>query len=341
MSIRRAITGLGVSLGVAGICAFAAGSAAASVSAELSASLTPDRCGASTTVGFSAELGPRSDSEREPFLTGFKLYLPAGMTYGSPTLGLPICPRQTLEASGTSACPRNSRLGVGTVVLGPIPFADPAGTIYASVKTSAFIGSPHERDPSVLIYLDGQQPIYSQLVLGAELLAASGAFSDELDATFPLIPAFEGAPLVATDRITLTLGTNKLTLTKRVHHKLIHYHPHGISVPRSCPHGGFPFRAQFTFQDGENAEAFTTVPCPSREVEEQQRAVEAQEREEHERVVEEAQRKVQMEEREAKRLEANEHKEHERTQVRGSPPACACGPQARRVSGARSATLYD
>jgi hypothetical protein len=40
------------------------------------------------------------------------------------------------------------------------------------------------------------------------------------------------------------------------------YQPKGILLPRSCPRGGFPFSAQFTFLDGSTTSSQTTVRCP-------------------------------------------------------------------------------
>ena len=35
-----------------------------------------------------------------------------------------------------------------------------------------------------------------------------------------------------------------------------------ILVPRSCPAGGFPFAADFTFADGSTASESAAVACP-------------------------------------------------------------------------------
>jgi hypothetical protein len=59
----------------------------------------------------------------------------------------------------------------------------------------------------------------------------------------------------------LTLGGH-LTYYERVHGRTIAYHPAGIGLPRSCPRGGFPFGATFSFLDGQHASARTKVACP-------------------------------------------------------------------------------
>jgi hypothetical protein len=41
--------------------------------------------------------------------------------------------------------------------------------------------------------------------------------------------------------------------------------PFGVpATPSSCPRGGFPFVADFTFMDGTTATAKSNVPCPPR-----------------------------------------------------------------------------
>ena len=38
--------------------------------------------------------------------------------------------------------------------------------------------------------------------------------------------------------------------------------PGTVIVPRSCPPGGFPFAASFTFADHSTASASARLPCP-------------------------------------------------------------------------------
>ena len=36
-----------------------------------------------------------------------------------------------------------------------------------------------------------------------------------------------------------------------------------VLMPSSCPAGGFPFAAEFTYADGSVGEALATTPCPA------------------------------------------------------------------------------
>jgi hypothetical protein len=35
-----------------------------------------------------------------------------------------------------------------------------------------------------------------------------------------------------------------------------------VLVPPTCPAGGLPFTAEFTYADGSSGSALTTLPCP-------------------------------------------------------------------------------
>ena len=63
-------------------------------------------------------------------------------------------------------------------------------------------------------------------------------------------------------RLSTTLGPAHLTYYELVRGRYLPYHPKGIVLPRVCPRGGFRFAAHFTFEDGEHAQARTTVACP-------------------------------------------------------------------------------
>jgi hypothetical protein len=65
--------------------------------------------------------------------------------------------------------------------------------------------------------------------------------------------------------VQTTIGPSHLTYYKHVHGRRVAFRPRGVSVPERCPHGGFPFAAEFTFQDGSTATGVTTVPCPPRQ----------------------------------------------------------------------------
>jgi len=237
-----------------------AGAAAASERATLHASFSPDRLGASTTISFGFQLST-AEGLAPPPLSSLDLRLPAGIDFATTTLGLAICQPAALQAKGPGGCPANSRLGSGSALV-EVPFG--AGSGHEVPEIQALMGPPHDGNDVVLFYANGQSPVIAQLVFSAELLPAFGAFGSQLAAQVPAVASVPGGPDVSLVSVRSTIGPSRLTYYRRSHGRLVAFHPRGVSVPERCPRGGFPFSAQFGFQDGSSAGASTTVPCPPR-----------------------------------------------------------------------------
>jgi hypothetical protein len=79
-----------------------------------------------------------------------------------------------------------------------------------------------------------------------------------------LISSVPGGADVSIVRVQTTIGPAGLTYYRHRHGRRVPFHPRGVAVPEHCPHGGFPFAAQFTFQDGSGTSASTTAPCSPR-----------------------------------------------------------------------------
>lgn len=232
--------------------------APASEQASLHASFTPDRLGASTTIAFGFHL-QTTEGLAPPPLTGIVLHMPAGMNYTLTTLGLAICQPAVLQAKGINGCPPNSRLGSGNALV-EVPFGTGSGHEIPEVQ--AVVGPPNNGNMVVLFYANGQTPVFAQLVFQGEILPDGGPFGSQLATTVPLIPSVPNGPDVSVVEVNSTIGPNGLTYYKHVHGRRESFHPLGIGVPEHCPRSGFPFSASFTFQDGSQASASTTVPCP-------------------------------------------------------------------------------
>jgi hypothetical protein len=238
----------------------AASAVAAGVSeqASLSAGFSPDRLGQSTTISFGFHL-QTSEGTAPPPLQSVVLQMPAGMNYTLTTLGLAICQPAVLQAQGPKGCPPNSRLGAGSALV-EVPFGTGSGHEVPEVQ--AVVGPPKEGNMVVLFYANGQTPVFAQLEFTGEVLPDSGLFGSKLATSVPLIPSVPNGPDVSVVSVNATIGPAGLTYYKHSHGHLVSFHPLGIGVPEHCPSGGFPFHASFAFQDGSQASASTTVPCP-------------------------------------------------------------------------------
>lgn len=227
--------------------------------ATLHASFTPDRLEASTTIAFGFHVQTTTGLAPPP-MTSVVLHMPAGMNYTLTTLGLAICQPAVLQSKGVTGCPPNSRLGSGNALV-EVPFGTGSGHEIPEIQ--AVSGPPTSGgDMVVLFYANGQTPVFAQLVFDGEVLPDSSPFGTKLSTSVPLIPSVPNGPDVSIIEVNATIGPSGLTYYKHVHGRLVAFHPLGIGVPERCPRGGFPFSATFTFQDGSQTSASTTVPCP-------------------------------------------------------------------------------
>jgi hypothetical protein len=259
MSRCRTLTVVAAAATLLGGCLWAPAAGAVTESATLQASFTPDQLGAGTTIGFGFHIAT-AEGGAPPPLTDIKLHMPAGMDYTATTLGLAICQPEALLAKGLTGCPNNSRLGSGSAFV-EVPFGTGSGHELPEVQ--ALMGPPTPNSNiDVLFYANGQTPVYAQLVFKGELLPSVGRFGSELNTAIPPIQSVPNGPDVSIISVEATIGPNHLTYYKHVHGRRVPFHPIGIAVPVQCPSGGFPFGAEFNFQDGSSTTAATTVPCP-------------------------------------------------------------------------------
>jgi hypothetical protein len=238
----------------------AASAAATTETATLHAAFSPDRLGASTTISFGFRVAT-SEGLAPPPMTSLDLRMPAGIDYTSTTLGLAICQPAALLARGLAGCSPNSRVGYGSAFV-EVPFGVNAGTEIPELQ--ALMGPPHNGNIVVLFYANGLAPVYAQLVFSGEVLPDSGSFGSRLATTVPLVESVPLGSDVSIVSAQATIGPSRLTYYRHRHGRLVPFQPVGVSVPESCPRGGFPFLAEFGFQDGGHATASTTVPCPPR-----------------------------------------------------------------------------
>ncbi len=242
------------------VCCALPATAGAAQTATLQTSFSPDRLGASTTIGFGFQIANPDGGLPAP-LSSLSLRLPTGIDYLTTTLGLAICQPANLLARGVAGCSPNSRLGFGSALV-EVPFGTGSGHEIPEIQ--ALMGPPNPSNGNivVLFYANGQSPVYAQIVFQGELVSGSETLGGSLNAAVPLIPSVPNGPPVSILKVESTIGPSHLTYYKYVHGKRVPFHPRGVSVPLSCPRGGFQFSATFGFTDGTSAVAKSVVPCP-------------------------------------------------------------------------------
>jgi hypothetical protein len=242
------------------ICASLPVTALAGPAVHLKATLTPERLGQGTTIGFHFQI-EASDGRVPPPLTGVGLLYPNNLGIALSGLGLETCSQATLEALGASGCPADSVMGSGSA-LAEVPIGPEGVTEGASI--TVLRAPDQEGHIALFLYTESKTPVLSQLVLPSLLLPASPPFGGRLFINVPLVPTVPGGADVSVLQISSTLGPENLTYTEVVHRRVVHYRPKGILLPDRCPRGGFAFAATLSFLDGSHTSAHTTVPCPHR-----------------------------------------------------------------------------
>lgn len=230
----------------------------ATQTATLNVKLIPEQLGEGTTILFDFNINTPDGQPPAP-LTDMALLYPANIGLVTSGLGLATCQPATLERLGPEGCPPDSLMGYGTA-LAEIDFS--SEPIQETGRITTWMGPLENGHIQLLFNAEGQTPVNAQFIFTAVLSEAPAPYGGALDTTIPIIPSAPEAPDVAVTQMRDTLGPKDITYIQTYHHKRIAYHPVGLRLPETCPHGGFPFAATFTFLDGSHTQTTTTVPCP-------------------------------------------------------------------------------
>lgn len=239
-------------------CAFLPSTAGAAQTVRLGAALTPERLGAGTTIAFSFTVSTTTGQVPSP-LVGVNLLYPANLGIATSGLGLATCSTAILEELGPEGCPSESQMGYGSGLV-EVPFGPEI--LQEAATTRVFMAQLNQGHLGLVFWAVGASPVAAQIVFPGLVLPAPNPYGGELSTTIPLVPTLPGAPDAAVVKLSTTIGPEHLTYYERVRGRYLPYHPRGIVLPRTCPHGGFKFAASFTFQDTTHASARTAVPCP-------------------------------------------------------------------------------
>ena len=253
-----------------------AASARGATTATMTARFTPDRPGASTSVTVTMNFAGAAGALPAP-LSEIVVHTPAGM--GVSTAGLAACPIARLQANDPSACPVDTLVGWGTTsvaaLLGTSMFNETA-------QLGAYLGLPQDGHTLVNFFAVGRTPVQESLLFHGVLEGDAAPYGNELVVNVPAISTVPGGPNASVVSFTTTLGAPNIQFPRTVVRRVVvveHVDGRvrrvtrlqkrrelvpvkGITVPRSCPAGGFPFAADFTFQDGSTYTAHAAAPCP-------------------------------------------------------------------------------
>ncbi len=247
---------------VAVLLIFSSSSALAKQTARLEVSFSPERLGEPTTIYFGftiSSVGPNAPAA----LTNVGVSLPDEMGIAASGLGLENCIASRLEARGPEGCPSNARMGRG-IATAQIPIG--GETVSESAEIELFSAPVKDGHLAMLVYANATSPVWAQLVFPVTVIPALAPFGENIDTNIPLVPSLPGGPDVAVTHFHASIGSasgpGHFVYHELVRGRGISYVPRGLILPSRCPSNGFPFEAQFSFQDQTSATARTNVPCP-------------------------------------------------------------------------------
>jgi hypothetical protein len=239
------------------LSAWAPAAASASPTAKLKVQFLPNRLGHGTSVEFGVRISTTNGEVPSP-LSELDMHYPSTLGFAVSGLGLATCSRAKLEALGATSCPANSHMGRGSVIVA-IPFGPEVVEEEARVTV---VRAPQEGRVALLFYAEGEEPVAADIAFTGLLSEGATSGSESILVNVPLVEGLPEGPDVSVVELHATFGPLGLTYLERVRGKFVAYKPRGILLPNHCPHGGFPFAADFAFLDGSRATATTRVPCP-------------------------------------------------------------------------------
>ncbi len=247
----RGARALLAALALLGCAAIPVAAAEGATSASIRPSFAPDRLGASTafTVAFhfsGEEEGARGEEGVPAPVSSIVVHLPSGL--GVDVRGVKTCPVARLRQKGAAGCPSGSQVGRGSATLEVHAGSE---TIPEQATVWAFRGPDVGGRSAIEILGQGNTPLQEQTLSTAVLQPDSPPYGSKLVVSVPPIPTLVFEPNASFISLSLTIGSGGG-----------HAGAGTITVPHSCPSGGFPLAAAFVFADHSSTEAMASVPCP-------------------------------------------------------------------------------
>jgi hypothetical protein len=178
-------------------------------------------------------------------LTGMAFYAPAGVKVIPK--GFIDCGQSALETDGAAGCPNNSSAGPTGEGLGVVSFG--GDRVNEKVTIQDFFAP----NGGLTFYVEGRTPAYFQVLEKAQWTTASAPYGPKLLIEVPLVETVPGA-----DDASILSFKVKVGAAYRKSGKTVSY----LTLPKKCPRGGAPLKAEFKFMSGETVTVADKQPCP-------------------------------------------------------------------------------
>jgi len=194
-------------------------------------------------------------------LIGVNVSLPSGSVIHSQ--GFKTCSKEVLEKEGAPACV-GKKASAGPVgrTLGVVAFGD------ERVPEETELYSFFTPTGGLMFFADGHSPVSLEIISNAHYVNLHGGagFGPKLISEVPLVVTVPGAPDASVESISVKVGA---AYGPKNNPKKDTYYGR---MPKKCPKGGFPIKAELTFAPhaeatlpGAGTETVTTTykaPCP-------------------------------------------------------------------------------
>jgi hypothetical protein len=217
---------------------------------------TPDRLGAAANLSIAANFASSADVPPSP-IDRLTLYGPVGL--GIQAQGAGTCTEAVLERRGPAGCPADSRVGFGG---GVAVLALPGQLVREPFTLDFFFAPPDHGRLRLLAYASGVSPVGASLVVVAKEIPAPRPYGLGFSVQVPPVLTIPGAEYASVESAFATIGASDVAYYKTVEGRRRLVHVKGLTVPRTCPFGGFPTRATVEFADGALFTVDPAIPCP-------------------------------------------------------------------------------
>jgi hypothetical protein len=205
---------------------------------------TGDILGAGAVVQGEATVSGTEYGGDPPPLIGIRFYAPAGVKLHPQ--GFATCAPSVIEQTGPSACPKKSAAGPQGSAYGVVSFG--GERVGETVSVQPFFAPGGE----VEAFVHGATPVSIEILAKARIVTASPPYGLEVIAEVPLIETVPGALDASFLHGRISVGD-----AYKKGKKTISY----ITLPKTCPRGGWPVKLQMSFLGGATAETSTKMPC--------------------------------------------------------------------------------
>jgi hypothetical protein len=182
-----------------------------------------------------------------PPITGITFLAPVGVKLHPQ--GFATCSEAILESHEVAHCPKKSFASSIGSVAGVVSFG--ATRVHETLTLQGFFAPGGE----LAFYAEGRSPAVIEIIGKASITSGGGGVGPKFSANVPLVETVPGAPYGVVEAGKITIGAAFMQAVK-----VIPY----ITLPKKCPRGGFPVRAELRFLIGEPVTVDTKMPCPTK-----------------------------------------------------------------------------